>query len=146
MADLSPARGPERLHLTDTEGREVVVKHEFLVGLPFESLDLLFVFCRPEGGDDQSLRLPSDEERRTVGPGQDSHMAGYRPYLVRLSAVGTGTLVQDLASHDLFLVTIEDAGDLSRECFLRGAEVLLSVLRCVEHRNSVRQRHVESRL
>ena len=52
------------------------MEHKGLVGLSHEGVDLLFILRGSEGDDGKNLSLSSREERGTVGPRKDSHLAG----------------------------------------------------------------------
>ena len=59
-----------------------------------EGVDLLGVAYRAEGCDAKYLRLAPLEEAAAVGPGQESHIAVQRAYLLEAAPVGALARVQ----------------------------------------------------
>ncbi len=101
MADLSAARRPKRRDLSNRKRREVIVEHKGLISLPHEGVDLLFILRGSEGDDGKNLSLSSREERGTVGPRKDSHLAGNGTDLCQPSSIDPPSLTQNELSHQL---------------------------------------------
>ena len=107
MSDLPPPRPAQELHLADREGREVVVQHEALVGLPVDRLDLLLVVGRAESSRDERLGLPAREHRRPVGAGQHADVRGDVADLIERPTIETAAHIEDLVAQDLLLQLLE---------------------------------------
>jgi hypothetical protein len=72
VADFAAAGPAQELDLADGERREVVVKHETLVELAADVLDLLLIIGRAERAADERLRLAAREDDRPMHTGQDA--------------------------------------------------------------------------
>src|SRR3990172_2015264 len=73
---LAAGGGAQHLHLSHAEGREIVVEHERLGGVPQDRVDPLLVLRRPEGRRDKGLRLAAGEDGGAGGGGGGPHLAG----------------------------------------------------------------------
>ncbi len=111
VADLAAARRTEELRLAHGEGGEVVVQQEALVDVAVDGVQPLGVASHPEGGGHQPLGLPTGEDGGTVDARQDAHLAGDRPDLVELAAVGAHPVVDDLLPHHLRLDVVQERLD-----------------------------------
>src|SRR5208283_1597727 len=108
MTNFPSAGGPERLHFSHAERREIIVKHESLIYLTLEGFQFLLIFSRSKSCHSESLGFSSDKERRAMSTRKDSHMARYSPYLVGFPAICPCALHKYLTPDDLLFVTLEN--------------------------------------
>ncbi len=114
VAQLAAARAALGAHLTDGEGREVVVQHELLrVFLDQRVQDALGVLHRAEGRHGEGLRLPAGEHGGAVRARQQADLAGDLTDLLRRAPVGAAALVEDLVPHDAVLDLRESAAHVA---------------------------------
>src|SRR5581483_10872928 len=71
VTDLATTCASEKCDFTDRERRKVVVQHEALSFLSFETFQLLHVFRRAERGSYQGLGFTAREDRRAMGARQN---------------------------------------------------------------------------
>ena len=112
VSDLAPAGAAQETHLTDGEGREVVVEEELLMGLPLVLLDDLRIAAGTERDRGKGLGLAAGEERRTVDAGQESRFAVERPDLVEGAVVEALVLLHHDLAQRLVLELADDLADL----------------------------------
>ena len=118
VTDLAAAGAGDAARLTDGEVREVVVQQELLLGLAAGvGVELLDVVAGAEGGQADGLGLAAGEHGRTVGAGQEAHLAGQGADGVEVAAVEALGVVEHEAA-DRFLLDVvlrvldDELGDL----------------------------------
>ena len=129
VADLAPPRRPQHARFADAVGREVVVQHEVFAVIAAQRVDDLLVLAGAERGDHQRLRLATGEKRAAVRPRQDADLADDGAHGTGVAAVDAPAGGQDVASDDLLLQALENAGQkLGIDGFVRrqlGADAIL---------------------
>ena len=88
MPDLSPAGSTESPGLSHRIGREIIVQHERVATFPLQRIDDLGIAGGTQCDSANGLGLAPGEQGRAVGPGQDAHLAGDRPHLVKGPTAG----------------------------------------------------------
>ncbi len=82
---------------------------EALAVLRREGVQALLLSCGAQGGDGEGLGLAAGEEARTVGAGQDAHLAGDGADLGQAAPVGADAVPED-AGPDLALDLLVEGG------------------------------------
>ncbi|CUS44386.1 hypothetical protein MGWOODY_Smn1356 [hydrothermal vent metagenome] len=101
MADFATARRTEAADFADRIGREVIVKHEMLVGQAGQAVDHLLRVARTERGGADRLSLAAREQRRAVRARQEVDHRLDRTDLGGGAAVDALAVLQDGAADDL---------------------------------------------
>src|SRR6201986_962703 len=101
MADFAPAWRTHTARLADGIGREIVMEHEALLIRSLQAVDILLVLAGAERRDDQSLRLTTGEQSRTVGTRKHTDLREDRADRRQIAAVDTALVVENVPAHDL---------------------------------------------
>src|ERR1700674_386661 len=102
MSYFTTARAAKKRNLAHRKWREVIVKHEPLLGFAFENFQALHIVTRAERGSDKSLCFAPGENCGTMGARENSNFAPDLANLIERTPIGTPLVVDNLLAEDAF--------------------------------------------
>src|SRR5437868_7610315 len=129
VTDFAAARRTHAARLTDRAGREVVVQHEGLLAAAFQAVDELLVFTRPQGRDDNRLRLTTCQQRGAMGARKYTDFGDDRTHGDEIAAVDALLGVEHRVAHDVrFDVVHQIAKGVLRDLTFTLTDIFLGKL------------------
>ena len=106
MTDLTTSDTTLSFCLSGGEWREVIVQEELIGALDQCFINNLLIAARTEGNGRERLCLTTGEDRTSVRAREVPHLTPDRTDLRSLTAIQTLSLIEDRATHSLFLYIV----------------------------------------